>query len=114
MAFGLAVVRYCRTLPQNIEADVFRRQLLRAGTAVGANYRAGCRGRSARESRAKLGIALEEADECDYWLAMLDHFDLGDLEQRKWLKQEALELTRILAAGVGTMRTTKAPERRRL
>ena len=103
MGFALAVVRFCRTLPRDIESDVFRKQLPRAGTSVGANYRASCRGRSPRETRAKLGIALEEADECDYWLSILDHFKLGDLEQREWLKKEALELTRILATATRTM-----------
>jgi four helix bundle protein len=104
MAFALAVVRYCRTLPHDIEADVFRKQFLKAGTSVGANYRASCRGRSPAERRAKLGIVLEESDECEYWLVILDTFDLGEPSQRKWLGSEAAELTRIFATSVRTMK----------
>lgn len=109
MAFALAVVRYCRTLPRDIEADVFRRQFLKAGTSVGANYRASCRGRSPRERKAKLGIALEEADECDYWLTILNHFKLGNTEQRAWLTTEALEITKILATAFGNMGNEGSP-----
>lgn len=104
MAFALAVVRYCRTLPHNIEADVFRKQFLKAGTSVGANYRASCRGRSPRERKAKLGIALEEADECGYWLDILETFQLGNDSQRKWLMVEVAELTRIFATSVQSMK----------
>jgi four helix bundle protein len=39
MAFAVAIVKFYRTLPRTIEGDVFRKQLLKAGTGVGANYR---------------------------------------------------------------------------
>lgn len=52
--------------------EVIRRlignQLFRAGTSVGANYRAACRGRSKADFISKIGITLEEADETLYWL----------------------------------------------
>ncbi len=109
LAFALAVVAYCRTLPRDIESDVLHKQLLRAGTSVGANYRACCRGRSPRETRSKLGIVVEEADECDHWLEILERFGLGEPAQRRWLRAEAQELTRILAVSV---RNLKDKERR--
>lgn len=105
MAFAVAIVRFCRTLPHNAEGDVFRKQLLRAGTSVGANYRSSCRGRSTREKQAKLGIALEEADESDYWLTILATFDLGNTEQRQWLLKEAGELIRIFSSSLTTHRS---------
>ncbi len=45
-------------------------QLVRAGTSVGANYRAACRARSRKEFVAKMGIVEEEADECEFWLGL--------------------------------------------
>ncbi len=53
------------------------------GTSVGANYRATCRGRSPAEKKAKLGIAIEEADESQYWLEILTELDLGQGNERK-------------------------------
>lgn len=84
------------TLPRTIETNVFRYQLVKAGTSVGANYRATCRGRSDAEKRAKIGIAIEECDESAYWLELLTDLDIGDREQRTQLMKEADELTAIL------------------
>jgi len=58
-------------------------QLVRCGTAIGANYRAACRSRSHAEFTAKLGVVAEEAHETVYWLEL----------------REANELTAIFAAG---------------
>jgi four helix bundle protein len=107
MAFAIAIVHFCRTLPRTPEGDVFRRQLLRAGTSVGANYRASGCGRSDREWAAKLGIAVEEADECVYWLDLLDAIKLGDTAQRTDARMEAAELTRLLAASIRTFKSSR-------
>ena len=93
--FAIDVVIFCRRLPRNIECDVFRRQMVKSGTSVGANYRATCRGRSAAEKKAKLCIAIEEADETQYWLELLESLNLGDTTERKRLWSEAEELLAI-------------------
>src|SRR5688500_14096011 len=104
MKFALAVIKFCRTLPRDTECGVVRFQLLKSGTSVGANYRSSCRGRTTKEKRAKLGIALEEADEADYWLAILEFIDRGDKQQRKWLLAECGELIGIFAQSLQTHR----------
>jgi four helix bundle protein len=45
--------------------------MLRSGTSVAANYRAVCRARSKAEFIAKIGVAVEEADETVLWLELL-------------------------------------------
>ena len=42
-----------------------------SASAVAANYRAACRGRSGREFCAKIGVVAEEADETIFWLELL-------------------------------------------
>ena len=42
--FGLAVIKFCSSLPRTREADVLGRQLLRSATSIGANYREANRG----------------------------------------------------------------------
>lgn len=69
--FAINIIRLYRQLPKTEEARIIGRQLLRAGTSVASNYRAACRGRSRKEFIAKLGIAIEEADETVFWLEML-------------------------------------------
>ena len=47
------------------------KQLLRAGTSVGANYREGMRARSSAEMIAKFGICIQELEESAYWMELL-------------------------------------------
>ena len=66
--FALRIIRLCQSLPKEKTADVMRGQLLRAGTSVGANYRAACRAKSTADFIYKLGIVEEELDESLYWM----------------------------------------------
>ena len=102
--FAVAVVRFCRTVPRTEDGRVTGRPLLRAGTAVGAHYRAVCRARSDAEFVATLGGAIEEADESAYWLELL--VEGGTVRQSTIasLWQEADELTRIFVASRETAR----------
>jgi len=104
MEFGLRVVRLYRALPQTGEARVIGNQLLRAGTAVGANYRAVCRARSTAEFIAKIGIVVEEADESDYWLEMLARAEIMSEKSLASLRVESAELLAIFAASYATAR----------
>jgi len=69
--FGLEVIKLVESLPKTRTADVIGRQLLRAGTSVGANYRAAYRGCSKPDFMSKAGIVIEEADESIYWIELL-------------------------------------------
>jgi len=80
-------------------------QLLRAATSAGSNYRAACHARSRREFIAKLRLVLEEADECDYWLRILERGKIIGEGQDGGLRREAQELCAIFAAPLRTART---------
>jgi four helix bundle protein len=67
-AFALRILKLAAALPNPIEGKAIRGQLVRAGTSVGANYRAACRGRSRAEFIAKIGTVEEESDESAFWL----------------------------------------------
>ena len=86
-------------LPRSAGGRATSSQLVRAATAVGANYRSACRARSCAEFTAKLGIALEEADESLYWLELIRHGKLLPESKLSLLLKEADELTAILASG---------------
>jgi four helix bundle protein len=79
-------------------AQTIGRQLVRAGTSVGVNYRAACRGRSKAEFAAKLGIVEEEADESAFWMEII--IEAGLMERRliQPLLDEAEELVAIMVA----------------
>lgn len=102
--FGLRVIRMTESLPKSRAADVLARQLLRSATSVGANYRAACRGRSAAEFQANLGIVEEEADESAYWIEMLVGAGFVKISRVKDLLAEANELTAIVVSSIKTSR----------
>ena len=69
--FALDIIRLAASLPRTREADIIGRQLLKAETSVGANYREANRERSKAEFRAKIGIVEQESDESLCWLELL-------------------------------------------
>jgi S23 ribosomal protein. len=68
LRYSLHVIAVCQKLPETWIAREIGRQLLRAGMGVPGNYWSACRGRSDREFIAKLGVAVDEADESVLWL----------------------------------------------
>jgi four helix bundle protein len=96
--FALRALKLVAALPRTMEGGAIGRQLVRSGTAVGANYRAACRGRSKAEFISKLGTVEEEADESAYWMELI--IDAGLLKAKRVtaLYQEANELTAIMVA----------------
>ena len=105
-AFAVRIVRLYRSLPYRTDAQVLGKQLLRAGTAVAANYRASCRARSRAEWVAKIGIVVEEADETVFWLEMLADCEIVPLKLLKELLREAHELSAIFTASQRTAKTS--------
>ena len=97
--FALRVLKLIDVLPRTATGRAISSQLVRAATLVGANYRSACRARSRAEFAAKLGIALEEADESLYWLELVRDGKLVPEDKLSLLLKEADELTAILASG---------------
>jgi len=103
--FGLRVIKLVEALPNTKTANIIGSQLLRAGTSVGANYRAACRGRSKAEFVAKISISIEEADECLYWMELLIESGIIPAERLTDLMGEANELIAIFISSAKTART---------
>ena len=102
--FALRVIRLVDALPRSTAGRAIGGQLIRAGTSVGSNYRAACRGRSKAEFVAKLGTVDEEADESAFWMELIIEAGLLRPAKVEQLRREAEELTRIMAASRLTAR----------
>ncbi len=100
----MRIVKLARALSRSAEGWVLGKQVLRSGTSVAANYRASCRARSRVEFIAKLGVAVEEADETVFWLGLLGDSQVLPKKRLQPLLQEANELLGILSA---TRKTAK-------
>jgi four helix bundle protein len=95
--FALRILKLAAALPNTVEGKVIRGQLVRAGTSVGANYRASCRARSTAEFIAKIGIVEEESDESAFWLELIIEAGMLRASRVKPLLEEANALTKIMA-----------------
>ena len=106
-AFALDVIRFCEKLPNDETCRVLRRQLLRSGTSVGANYRSACRARSKLDFIAKLGIVSEESDESAFWIELLVEAGKIGREESNALLTEANELVAIAVSSINTARKSR-------
>lgn len=113
LAFALAVIDLSEHLPRSRTADVIGRQIVRAGTSVGANYRSVKRAQSAAHMISKLSLVEEEADECCYWLELLRLRGIVAPEVAMRLEREASELTAIMVASKKTLRAQARSTHRR-
>jgi len=102
--FAVAVIRCASALPTTLVVGILGKQLVRAGTSVGANYRAACRAKSPADFIAKMGIVEEEADETIYWLELLLEAGILPAADCADLLQEANELVAITVASIKTAR----------
>jgi four helix bundle protein len=101
--FGIRVVSAVEALPKSETARILGRQLLRAGTSVGANYRAAGRARSRADFVAKFGV-VEECDESSYWMEMIIARKLLKKDRLNTLLTEANELLAITVSSIKTAR----------
>jgi four helix bundle protein len=96
--FARMILEFVESLPFNTSTKVMGDQLLRAGTSVGANFRAFCRGRSRNEKFSKICIVVEEADETLYWLRLFESSKYGDKDQIKIMAIEGDEILKITSS----------------
>ena len=104
MQFGLRVIHLAESLPNSQTARVIGNQLIRAGTAVGANYRSALRGKSRADFIAKMGIVEEECDESLYWMQMLIEAGIVKKSRLTELMSEANEIIVIVVSSIKTAR----------
>lgn len=104
--FALRIIRLSSSLPNSLESQVIRKQVLRSGASVGAHYREGSRARSSAEFASKLNGGLQELEETAYWLELLAESGLVKRERLTDLMNEADELMAILVTCIKNAKAT--------
>jgi len=97
-AFAIRIIRLYQFLTNEKKEFVLSKQLLRSGTSIGANVKEAIRGFSKKDFRFKLGIALKEASESEYWLELLIATDYISEKQFESLEDDCVELIKILTS----------------
>jgi len=109
--FALRILKVVDALPNTRAANIIGNQLGRAGTSVGANYRAVCRSRSSAEMISKLSVVEEEADESCFWLELAAEHGVMPAKKLEPLHKEAGELVAIMVSSRKTLLRKPKPAR---
>ena len=97
-SFGEAVIRFARTLPQDVITIPLIGQLVRSGTSVGANYCEADDSVSKGDFRHRISICKKESRETKFWLRMMATAVPESKTQGRILWREAKELHLIFSA----------------
>lgn len=71
LEFSIEIIKFCEKLDEN-RKYVISKQLLRSGTAIGANIFESQHAESRLDFIHKLKVALKEANETLYWLSICE------------------------------------------
>lgn len=105
--FACRVIKlYQHLARQKYAAEVLGKQVLRSGTAIGANLEEAQAGQSRADFVSKCNIALKEARETHYWLRLLKETRIIAAERINNLLSEANEMVAILTSIVKKTRAS--------
>ncbi len=105
---AVAIIKEVDRLPRSLAADVIGKQLVRSGTAIGANYRAACRAKSTADMINKMKVVEEESDETEYWLELLVEAELVPENQIAGIYKETDEILAMTVSSIKTLRNRKS------
>ena len=102
--FAIRTIRLYQHLCGNRHEFVLSKQLLRAGTSIGANVREAIQAQSRKDFISKMQIALKEASETEYWLELLH--ETGYLSDKEFesISADCSSINKILISIVKTSR----------
>ena len=100
--FAINTFKFLKSLPKDKEYNVFRYQLSKAATSIGANYTESQAG-STKEFYSRINICLREARETNFWYVVIDRLEIGDRKLCKELLQESKEI-KLIFGSIATKR----------
>jgi four helix bundle protein len=94
--FAHDCVKFSLNLPNDQLGRHISGQLIRCSTSVAANYRASCIAQTVPTLISKMSIAIEEADESEFWIEFALDEGLNSDSNGLVLIKEAHEIASIL------------------
>lgn len=96
--FGEEIIDFCKRIPKNDITIPIVRQLVRAGTSIGANYCEADCAESKKDFEHKMGICKKESKETKHWLRMTAKAAPEMAAECRTLWREANELNLIISS----------------
>jgi len=94
--FAVRMVNLYKFLKDEKKEHEMSKQLYRAGTSIGANVHEALRAVSKKDFINKMGIALKEASESEYWLELLYATQHLDKTQYESIIADCSEINKLL------------------
>ena len=98
--FAVRIVKLSKYLNADKHEYVLSKQLLRAGTSIGANISEAEQAQSRADFISKMNIALKEAAETNYWLRLLHATEYLTDKEFESIHSDCDELVKILVSSV--------------
>lgn len=105
--FSVRIIQLVETFPKTATGKHVKGQLLRSGTAPGANYEEARGAESKADFVHKLSIVLKELKESRYWLRVAHRVPLVKPDRLGMLLDECEELIAIIAKSIFTVRRSR-------
>ena len=102
--FAVRIVKLYNYLCKEKREFVMSKQLLRCGTAIGANLAEALYGVSRNDFLAKVYISLKECAESKYWLELLHETNYLSDNEFDSINNNCTELIKLLTSTVKTTR----------
>ena len=103
--FSIRIVECCQYLQRDKREYILSKQLLRAGTSIGASIAEGRFAQSRADFISKLSISLKEANETKYWLRLLKDTDHLPPPTANELLDDVEQLIKMLASSLKTAKS---------
>lgn len=94
--FAIRIIRLYKFLCEEKKEYILSKQLLRAGTSIGANVTESQQAQSKPDFVSKISIALKEASETKYWIKLLGATEYLSENQTKSILDDCVEIEKIL------------------
>ena len=104
MAFSIRIYNLCKYLSEEKKEFILSKQILKAGTSIGANLSEAKCAISTNDFLAKVYISYKECSETLYWLELLNKVNLLTEKEFKSINKDAEEIIKLLSS---TIITTK-------
>ena len=105
-SFAVRIIKLYNYLRDSKKEYVLSKQIVRAGTSIGANVREAVRGFSKADFSYKMNTALKESNETEYWLELL--YETGYISESEFnsIYDDCCELSKLLTAIVKSSRNS--------
>ena len=96
--FTIRIINLYKYLCEEKKEYILSKQLLRAGTSIGANVNEALCGISRKDFIAKMYIAYKECAECLYWLDLLVATEYITPQEFESINSDCEELRKLLSS----------------